>query len=103
MPFPLTTTYVPVSNHRYHIFSLVTGINLNEIKNIIFNPTEIDKYQFEIHRIVLSNDFCLFGNTTICGIDCELNKLKPVIKIFLEKFGGNLEYIPEKEMDAGKN
>ena len=96
-PFPLTTTYIPVTRHRYYIFSLITGVSLDEVKNVIFNPDQIDKYQFEMHRILL-NICCLYG-TSICAIDVPTNQLAPVIKLFLEKFG-ELEYIPEKEMDA---
>lgn len=79
---------------------MVTGIGLNEIKNVIFNP-ECNDYDYEIHRIVLGVS-CLYGQSSICGIDCEISKLSPVIRVFLEKFG-DIEYIPIEEMDAGKD
>ena len=96
-PFPLTISFVPVNRHRYYIFSLVSGVSLEEIRDVIFNSDQIEKYHFEMHRILL-NVSCL-TKTSICGINCEISQLPPVIKMFLEKFG-ELEYVPDKEMDA---
>lgn len=96
-PFPLTISFVPATRHRYYLFSLVSGVSLEEIRDVIFNSDQLDKYQFEMHRVLL-NVSCV-TKTSICAIDCEISQLSPVIKVFLEKFG-ELEYIPDREMDA---
>ena len=98
-PFPITTNYIPNNKHPIYILSLVSGVTLSRLKACLLNPEHRNKYQLEIHRIMVNT--AVAQGVGICGIDCDPDskKLSGPIKEFLSRFS-KLEYVPEPEMDA---
>lgn len=98
-PHPLTVNYIPNMRHPIYVLSLVSGFNLNQIKDVLLNPEHPDKYLLEMHRIMI-NSAAAYG-LGVCCVDVEpdSNKLNPVIRTLLSSIA-RLEYVPESQMDA---
>jgi pyrroline-5-carboxylate reductase len=98
-PHPITTNYIPNMKHAICILSMVSGVNLEQIKAVLLNPEHPKGYILEIHRVML-NAAVAYG-LGICAIDVEpdSSKLSAPIRTLLSSVG-RLEYVPESQMDA---
>ena len=98
-PHPITTNYIPNMKHPICILSMVSGVNLEQIKAVLLNPEHPKQYQLEIHRIML-NAACAYG-LGVCAIDVEPDSsgLSAPIRTLLSSIG-RLEHVPESQMDA---
>jgi len=98
-PMALTVNYIPNMKHTLYILSLISGFNLDQIKQTLLNPEHPDKYKLEMHRIML-NSACAYG-LGICAIDVEpdSSKLSPILRTMLSSMS-KLEYVPEAQIDA---
>lgn len=98
-PAPLTTNYIPNRNHQFAVLTLVTGYEVKCIKDVLLNPEHPDKYKLEIHRVMI-NCAAAYANA-VCAIDKEFDSknLSVPVRTLLDNLG-QLEYIPESQMDA---
>jgi len=98
-PAPLTTNYIPNMKHPLYVLSLITGYPIKCINEVLLNPEHSDKYQLEIHRIMI-NCAASYG-LGVCAVDVEPDskKLGEPIRALLTMVA-KLEYIPEPQMDA---
>lgn len=98
-PMALTVNYIPNMKHTLYILSLISGFNLDQIKQTLLNPEHPDKYKLEMHRVML-NSACAYG-LGICAIDVEpdSSKLSPILRTMLSSMS-KLEYVPEAQIDA---
>lgn len=98
-PHPITTNYIPNMKHAICILSMVSGVNLEQIKAVLLNPEHPKGYILEIHRVMM-NAAVAYG-LGICAIDVEpdSSKLSASIRTLLSSVG-RLEYVPESQMDA---
>lgn len=98
-PHPLTTNYIPHQSHPIYILSLVGGVSLSQIKQCLLNPESTNRYQLEIHRIMMNT--AVGHGLGICAIDCEPDsrKLSPPLRQLLSSIA-HLEHVPASQMDA---
>lgn len=98
-PHPITTNYIPNMKHAICVLSMVSGVNLEQIKAVLLNPEHPKGYILEMHRVML-NAAVAYG-LGICAIDVEpdSSKLSAPIRTLLSSMG-RLEYVPESQMDA---
>lgn len=98
-PHPITTNYIPNMKHAICILSMVSGVNLEQIRAVLLNPEHPKGYILETHRVML-NAAVAYG-LGICAIDVEpdSSKLSASIRTLLSSMG-RLEYVPESQMDA---
>ena len=98
-PHPLTVNYIPNLRKPIRILSLVTGWNLEQIKQVLLNPEHPKKYQLEIHRIAV-NPAVAYG-VGIGSIDCdpESKKVSSVVRTLLSSVG-SLDMVNAEQMDA---
>ena len=104
-PFPITTNYIPFQKHPIYILSLVSGVDLKEIKECLLNPEHPERYILEMHRVMI-NTASAFGKGMV-AVDCEpdSSKLSNPIRTLLQSLtpenqNQRLEYVPEGQMDA---
>lgn len=98
-PAALCTNYIPYMRHPLYICSLVSGVNVDALKQTLINPDHPDKYIIEAHRVMI-NTAAMYG-LGLCAIDCEPDskKLSPCLRQLLSAVG-KLDYVPGNQMDA---
>lgn len=98
-PFPLTTNYIPWKRKRIVILSLIGGIPLNDIKVTLFNPEQTQKYQADVHRLMLNASVAYNLGYGLIDLELDSKTCQPIIRNLLQLLG-KIEYIDGTHMDA---
>lgn len=98
-PHPLCTNYIPHQRHPVYIMSMVSGVSLGQIRQVLLNPENPSRYVVELHRIMVNT--AVGHGLGLCAIDCEPDskKLSAPIRQLLSSIA-QLEHVPATQMDA---
>jgi pyrroline-5-carboxylate reductase len=73
-PAPITTNYIPNMRHPIVFLSCVSGVSIEELKSVLLNPENPNKYKLEAHRIMANT--AVSHGVGIVGIDCDPDSKK---------------------------
>ncbi|KAH9427063.1 pyrroline-5-carboxylate reductase 3-like [Dermatophagoides pteronyssinus] len=97
-PLALTTNFIPNQRHPIYILSLVGGIPINDIKKTLLNPDHPDKYQIEMHRIILNHSVGYGQGIGSLDVDLDSKNCAQIIRELLTPLA-RFEHTPENQMD----
>lgn len=98
-PVALTTNYIPNMKHKLFILSLISGFKISQIKQVLLNPDHPEKYQLEIHRMVVNHAVAYGMGVGVIDVEPDSQKLAAPLRNLLSSVG-KFEYLPEQMMDA---
>ncbi len=98
-PMALTTNYIPNQRHPIYLLSLVGGVALGDIKQVLLNPDHPEKYKLEMHRIMLNTSVAYGLGLGAIDAEPDSKKCAPIVRDLLTSFA-KIEFIPEATMDA---
>ena len=97
-PLALTTNFIPTRTNMIYILSLVGGIPCGDVKKVLLNPDNPEKYKLEIHRIMLNASVSRAIGLGAIDAEIDSKKVSPIIRDVLFKIA-KVEYYPESQMD----
>lgn len=98
-PHPLCTNFIPNMKHPLFVMSLVTGFSLDQIKKVLLNPEHPDKYQIEMHRMVINTAAAYGLGLAAVDTDPEGRKFHPLLRALLSPIA-KIEQVQGDQMDA---
>ncbi|XP_046909974.2 pyrroline-5-carboxylate reductase 3 isoform X1 [Dermatophagoides farinae] len=97
-PMALTTNFIPNQRHPLYILSLIGGVTLNDIKKTLLNPDHPDKYQLEMHRIMLNHSVGYGQGYGSLDVDLDSKYCAQIIRELLTPIA-RFDFTPENQMD----
>ena len=97
-PLALTTNFIPTRKRPIYILSMIGGIPLSDLKQVLLNPETENRYKVEMHRLML-NTSVAYG-LGLGALDVEVDsKCAPLIRDTLQSMA-KVETVSADLMDA---
>mgnify|MGYP005802578145 CR=1 FL=1 len=98
-PLALTTNFIPTRKRPIYIMSLIGGIPLSDLKQVLLNPETDNKYKVEMHRVMLNTSVAYGLGLGALDVELDSKKCSPLIRDTLQSIA-KIETVSGDLMDT---
>ena len=98
-PLALTTNFIPTRRRAIYVLSLIGGVPLADLKQVLLNPDSEGRYKVAMHRLVLNTSVAYGLGLGALDVELDSKKCAPVVRDLLQAVA-KVEYVVAEQMDA---